>query len=143
MTVEISDRWRLYTQTHPSNASPVGVVMDGANPGALFYLPATRRYVQINAGVITNLDQFAVRRAIENTFPKPKRTALTACTRCNENRPVEYAVSSTVDGKPYTQEVCSPCALQAREQMARQRSYNMGIGPIESVRRLEASDVNR
>lgn len=57
LTVEVGGKWRLYTNTIPAGAEAIGVVSRGelGDMGALVKL-SSGNYVQINAGVVRNLD---------------------------------------------------------------------------------------
>jgi hypothetical protein len=60
LKVDPNADWRLYTNTIPAHAVPLGTVTrDGRETGALVRL-ASGIHVQINAGVIRSLDQQAL-----------------------------------------------------------------------------------
>lgn len=65
LTVEVGDKWRLYTNTIPEGAEAIGVVSRGelGDMGALVKL-SSGNYVQINAGVLRNLDGRKVAAAL-------------------------------------------------------------------------------
>jgi len=65
LTVEVGDKWRLYTNTIPEGAEAIGVVSRGelGDTGALVKL-SSGNYVQINAGVLRNLDGRKVAAAL-------------------------------------------------------------------------------
>lgn len=57
LTVDVNGNWRLYTNTLPANATPLGTVTrDVGDTGALVRMDKTGVYAQINAGAIRNLD---------------------------------------------------------------------------------------
>ena len=57
LTVDVNGNWRLYTNTLPENATPLGTVTrDVGDTGALVRMDKTGVYAQINAGAIRNLD---------------------------------------------------------------------------------------
>lgn len=65
LTVDADGNWRLYTNTLPANSTPLGTVTrDGVDIGALARINATGLYVQVNAGVIRNLDGRKVAAAL-------------------------------------------------------------------------------
>lgn len=64
LTVNIDGKWRLYTNTIPSGAEPLGTVTQGeGDTGALVKLPSGL-YVQVNAGTMRNLDGRKVAAAL-------------------------------------------------------------------------------
>ena len=64
LTVNIDGKWRLYTNTIPSDAEALGTVTQGeGDTGALVKLPSGL-YVQINAGTMRNLDGRKVAAAL-------------------------------------------------------------------------------
>ena len=70
LVVDTAGRWRLYTQTLPLFAEPLGTIRrNGVESGALVRL-ATGRLVQINAGVIRNLDQHSAEAALAVAIEK-------------------------------------------------------------------------
>ena len=57
LTVDVNGNWRIYTNTLPANATPLGTVTrDVGDTGALVRMDKTGVYAQINAGAIRNLD---------------------------------------------------------------------------------------
>lgn len=57
LTVEVGGNWRRYTNTIPANSTALGTVTrDGIETGALVRIESTGSYVQVNAGVMRNLD---------------------------------------------------------------------------------------
>ena len=63
LTIELGDKWRLYTKTLPEGSEPLGVVSHAGETGALVKM-ATGKYVQINAGVMRSLDGRKVNAAL-------------------------------------------------------------------------------
>ena len=64
LTVNIDGKWRLYTNTIPGGAEALGTVTQGeGDTGALVKL-SSGLYVQINAGVLRNLDGRKVAAAL-------------------------------------------------------------------------------
>jgi hypothetical protein len=55
LTVEVGDKWRLYTNTLPDGAEAIGTVSRGGDVGALVKL-SSGKYAQIKAGVLRILD---------------------------------------------------------------------------------------
>lgn len=65
LTVDVNGNWRLYTNTLPANATPIGTVTrDEGDTGALVRIETTGVYVQINAGSIRSLDGRKVAAAL-------------------------------------------------------------------------------
>jgi len=65
LTVDVNGNWRLYTNTLPENATPLGTVTrDVGDTGALVRMDKTGVYAQINAGAIRNLDGRKVAAAL-------------------------------------------------------------------------------
>jgi len=65
LTVDVNGNWRLYTNTLPANATPIGTVTrDVGDTGALVRMDKTGVYAQINAGAIRNLDGRKVAAAL-------------------------------------------------------------------------------
>lgn len=65
ITVDTSGNWKLYTNTLPTNSTPLGTVTrDGFDTGALVKIEATGLYVQVNAGAIRSLDGRKVAAAL-------------------------------------------------------------------------------
>ncbi len=65
LTVDANGNWRLYTNTLPANATPLGTVTrDVGDTGALVRMDKTGVYAQINAGAIRNLDGRKVAAAL-------------------------------------------------------------------------------
>ena len=65
LTVDVNGNWRLYTNTLPANATPLGTVTrDVGDTGALVRMDKTGVYAQINAGAIRNLDGRKVAAAL-------------------------------------------------------------------------------
>lgn len=80
LTVNIDGKWRLYTNTIPSDAEALGTVTQGeGDTGALVKLP-TGLYVQINAGTMRNLDGRKIAAAL-GTAGTPSEMAC-ACAKC-------------------------------------------------------------
>jgi hypothetical protein len=72
LTVDIDGNWRLYTNTIPRDAEALGTVTHGeGDTGALVKLPSGL-YVQINAGVMRNLDGRKVAAAL-GTAGRPSK----------------------------------------------------------------------
>lgn len=66
LAVDVSGKWRLYTNPLPAGATPIGTVTrSGYDTGALVRIEATGLYVQVNAGVVRMLDQRKVKAAME------------------------------------------------------------------------------
>ena len=65
LTVDPNGNWRLYTNTSPANATPIGTVTrDIGDTGALVRIDATGAYVQVNAGAVRSLDGRKVAAAL-------------------------------------------------------------------------------
>ena len=65
LTVDVNGNWRIYTNTLPANATPLGTVTrDVGDTGALVRMDKTGVYAQINAGAIRNLDGRKVAAAL-------------------------------------------------------------------------------
>ena len=65
LTVDVNGNWRLYTNTLPANATPLGTVTrDVGDTGALVRMDKAGVYAQINAGAIRNLDGRKVAAAL-------------------------------------------------------------------------------
>lgn len=65
LAVDVNGNWRLYTNTLPENATPLGTVTrDEGDTGALVRIETTGAYVQINAGSIRSLDGRKVAAAL-------------------------------------------------------------------------------
>ena len=74
LTVNIDGKWRLYTNTIPSDAEALGTVTQGeGDTGALVKL-TSGLYVQINAGTMRNLDGRKVAAAL-GTAGRPSEMA--------------------------------------------------------------------
>jgi hypothetical protein len=57
LSVNLTGAWRLYTTTLPANSIALGTVTrDGYDTGALVRLKSSGCFVQVNAGVMRNLD---------------------------------------------------------------------------------------
>ena len=57
LTANPAGNWRLYSETLPDGATPIGTVTrDGNDTGALVRFQSTGRYAQINCGAVRNLD---------------------------------------------------------------------------------------
>ena len=57
LTVNTDGNWRIYTNTLPMNSTPLGTVTrDESDTGALVRIDETGAYVQVNDGVLRNLD---------------------------------------------------------------------------------------
>lgn len=68
LTVDLNGNWRLYTNTTPANATPLGTVTrDESDTGALVRMDKTGMYVQVNAGTIRSLDGRKVAAALGTT----------------------------------------------------------------------------
>jgi hypothetical protein len=64
MQIQIHGDWRNYTNVLPDGSQPVGVVTtDGGRTGALVRL-VTGMYVQVNNGIVHNLPQRDVIKAL-------------------------------------------------------------------------------
>lgn len=75
LTVDASGNWRLYTNTIPANATPIGTVTrDIGDTGALVRIETTGAYVQVNAGAIRGLDGRKVAAAL-GTAGRPAEMA--------------------------------------------------------------------
>lgn len=75
LTVDLNGNWRLYTNTTPANATPLGTVTrDECDTGALVRMDKTGKYVQVNAGTIRRLDGRKVAAAI-GTAGRPAEMA--------------------------------------------------------------------
>ena len=65
ISVDTAGNWRLYCNTLPAGAVPLGTVTrDGADTGALVRYEATGLYAQINAGAVRSLDGRKVAAAL-------------------------------------------------------------------------------
>lgn len=65
LTVDANGNWRIYTNTLPENATPVGTVSRGdGDTGALVRIESTGAYVQVNAGAVRSLDGRKVAAAL-------------------------------------------------------------------------------
>lgn len=65
ITVDTEGNWNLYTNTLPANSTPIGTVTrDDFDTGALVRIETTGAYVQVNAGVLRNLDGRKVAAAL-------------------------------------------------------------------------------
>lgn len=81
LTVDPDGDWRLYTNTLPPGCTPLGTVTrGGGDTGALVRVDRTGLYVQVNAGVVRNLDGRKVAAAL-GTSGRP--TALPGGKRVN------------------------------------------------------------
>lgn len=68
ITVDSAGNWRLYCNTLPAGAVPLGTVTrDGTDTGALVRYEATGLYAQINAGAVRSLDGRKVAAALGTT----------------------------------------------------------------------------
>ncbi|MBK7542811.1 MAG: hypothetical protein IPI57_13775 [Candidatus Competibacteraceae bacterium] len=57
LTANPAGNWRLYSETLPDGATPIGTVTrDGNDTGALVRFQSTGRYAQVNCGAVRNLD---------------------------------------------------------------------------------------
>ena len=57
ITVDPAGNWRLYSETLPDGATPLGTVTrEDADVGALVRFEKTGRYAQVNGGAARNLD---------------------------------------------------------------------------------------
>ncbi|NMG56516.1 hypothetical protein [Aromatoleum aromaticum] len=57
LTVNPDGNWRIYTNTLPAGCTPLGTVTrDEGDTGALARIDRTGAYVQVNAGVLRDLD---------------------------------------------------------------------------------------
>ena len=66
LAVDVNGKWRLYTNTLPAGAIPLGTVTrSGYDTGALVHIGTTGLYVQVNAGVVRMLDQRKVKAALD------------------------------------------------------------------------------
>ena len=65
IAVDTNGNWRLYTNTLPTNSTPIGTVTrDESDTGALVRIEATGAYVQVNADAMRSLDGRKVAAAI-------------------------------------------------------------------------------
>lgn len=65
ITVDAAGNWRLYSNTLPAGAVPLGTVTrDGTDTGALVRYEATGLYAQVNAGAVRGLDGRKVAAAL-------------------------------------------------------------------------------
>ena len=65
LAVDLGGNWRIYTNTLPAGATPIGTVTrNGFETGALVRIESTGLYVQVNAGAVRTLDQRKVKAAI-------------------------------------------------------------------------------
>lgn len=65
LVVDLSGKWRLYTNTLPANSRALGTITrEGYDTGALVLIEATGLYVQANAGAIRSLPQAKVAAAL-------------------------------------------------------------------------------
>ena len=65
LTVDTNGNWRLYTNTLPTNSTPLGTVTrDEFDTGALVRIDSTGLYVQVNAGAMRSLDGRRVAAAL-------------------------------------------------------------------------------
>lgn len=72
ITVALDGNWRLYTNTIPAGATPLGTVArDGCDTGALVRI-RTGAYAQVNAGVVRSLDGRKV-AAVLGTAGRPAK----------------------------------------------------------------------
>ena len=75
LTVDTNGNWRLYTNTIPANATPIGTVTrDIGDTGALVRIETTGAYLQVNAGAIRSLDGRKVAAAL-GTAGRPAEMA--------------------------------------------------------------------
>ena len=75
LIVDLNGNWRLYTNTIPANATPIGTVTrDIGDTGALVRIDATGAYVQVNAGAVRSLDGRKVAAAL-GTAGRPAEMA--------------------------------------------------------------------
>jgi hypothetical protein len=75
LTVDANGNWRIYTNTLPENATPVGTVSRGdGDTGALVRIESTGAYVQVNAGAVRSLDGRKVAAAL-GTAGRPAEMA--------------------------------------------------------------------
>lgn len=75
LVVDTNGNWRLYTNTIPANATPIGTVTrDQSDTGALVRIEATGVYVQVNAGAARPLDGRKVAAAL-GTAGRPAEMA--------------------------------------------------------------------
>lgn len=63
LSIELGQKWKLYTNTLPEGSEALGVVTHGGETGALVKM-LTGKYVQINAGSIRSLDGRKVNAAL-------------------------------------------------------------------------------
>ena len=65
LTVNPDGNWRIYTNTLPAHATPLGTVTrDETDTGALARIETTGLYVQVNSGAIRSLDGRKVAAAL-------------------------------------------------------------------------------
>ncbi len=68
LVVDTNANWKLYTNTLPANAVPLGTVTrEGGETGALARIETTGAYVQVNAGAVRTLDGRKVAAALGTT----------------------------------------------------------------------------
>lgn len=73
LVVDANGNWRLYTNTIPANATPLGTVTRGdGDTGALVQIATTGAYAQVNSGVIRTLDGRKVAAALGKTGRPPE-----------------------------------------------------------------------
>lgn len=65
LTIDSAGNWRLYSNTVPAGAVPLGTVTrDGIDTGALVRYESTGLYAQVNAGAVRSLDGRKVAAAL-------------------------------------------------------------------------------
>lgn len=56
MKIDTNGNWRLYSNTLPNGATPIGTVTVNGATGVLAHIERTNKYVQVNCGAVRNLD---------------------------------------------------------------------------------------
>ncbi len=84
ITIDAAGNWRLYTNTVPAGATPLGTVTrEGADTGALVRYEATGLYAQVNAGAVRSLDGRKVAAALGVPQGRGRPTEMGAGRRVN------------------------------------------------------------
>jgi hypothetical protein len=66
LSVDLDGKWRLYTETVPPGATPLGTITrSGYDTGALVQFERTGLYAQVNAGAIRSLDGRKISAALD------------------------------------------------------------------------------
>lgn len=82
LTIELGEKWKLYTKLLPEGAEALGVVSHAGETGALVKM-ATGKYVQINAGVMRSLDGRKVNAALGSPSSTGRPDEITDGKRVN------------------------------------------------------------